>query len=447
MVDDLQTHSFDIKDSKKARSMPSLDKIGIHVEVTDPEKHGDGLDAYCTYKVATWTTWKNFQSESFFVRRRYNDFDWLKNEINKKYPHLITPPLPDRHRLEYLDRFNPDFLERRRRALEKFLMRIAQHPGLRNEPAYHQFLEAKSWALPVATGQSKAQATLDDVAVFVKNAIAPKAKRPLEALENTRNYINDFESSLATIDKLMTTMLKHKTEIALDQTELAAALLLLGNSEKALTQPLQNIASAFDLSSNEMETMVSAEDTSFVDPLKEYVMYGKNIRKVQQNVDNLHVIYETNLIALEQARAEKVELEAERDDPNAASAASAESKPAKSSWANFMSKVEAIANDVSGIPPAQARADKISKLDMKIATLEQSLEENKRNHEQSMQTFIAEIDRFNTDKIYDFKKMLLDFVNDQVTHSKNSLSAWEAGLQSIASIDPTKHALSDLTNA
>jgi sorting nexin-4 len=65
------------------------------------------------------------------VRRRFQDFEFLRDHLVRNFPACVVPPIPDKHRLgeprvrdpanqaddsEYVkgDRFSPDFVERRR---------------------------------------------------------------------------------------------------------------------------------------------------------------------------------------------------------------------------------------------------------------------------------------------------------------------------------------------
>lgn len=49
------------------------------------------------------------------LRRRYQDFVWLHTTLSLEYPACIVPPLPEKHRLEYIkgDRFSSEFITRR----------------------------------------------------------------------------------------------------------------------------------------------------------------------------------------------------------------------------------------------------------------------------------------------------------------------------------------------
>ena len=84
--------------------------------------------------------------------RRYSDFAWLNGELAKEYPGCIVPPIPDKLAV---GRFGDEFIESRRRALEKFLQRVAVHPELGNSPSFVVFLQAGEAGLNEAKNESK----------------------------------------------------------------------------------------------------------------------------------------------------------------------------------------------------------------------------------------------------------------------------------------------------
>ena len=75
--------------------------------------------------------------------RRYSDFEWLSSELVKQYPGTIVPPLPEKQAVGNLSN---EFVESRRRALEKFLVRVAIHPDLGYSTFFVSFLQ-KGWSL------------------------------------------------------------------------------------------------------------------------------------------------------------------------------------------------------------------------------------------------------------------------------------------------------------
>ncbi|XP_032872497.1 sorting nexin-30-like [Amblyraja radiata] len=116
----------------------------LFVTVDDPKKHVSAMETYITYRVGTKTTRNEFDLPEYTVRRRYQDFDWLRIKLEDSQPTYIIPPLPEKFVVKgVVDRFSEDFVETRRKALDKFLKRISDHPVLSFNDHFNVFLTAK----------------------------------------------------------------------------------------------------------------------------------------------------------------------------------------------------------------------------------------------------------------------------------------------------------------
>jgi sorting nexin-4 len=108
--------------------------------VVNPEKHGEGVkDAYVTFDVSHYNApLKN----AVTVKRRYQDFCWLQDRLSRDCPTAILPPLPDRHSLldMLIDRFSPDFINKRQLALQRYLWRVNAHDQARESISFNEFL-------------------------------------------------------------------------------------------------------------------------------------------------------------------------------------------------------------------------------------------------------------------------------------------------------------------
>ena len=60
---------------------------------------------------------------------------------------MVVPPVPDKNPYR---RFDQDFVEQRRLALEKCIQKIANHPVLQKDPDLKMFLESDTFALDVS---------------------------------------------------------------------------------------------------------------------------------------------------------------------------------------------------------------------------------------------------------------------------------------------------------
>ncbi|CAB4416731.1 unnamed protein product [Rhizophagus irregularis] len=74
------------------------------------------------------------------VERRFSQFEWLYNRLSAKFGAFVLPPLPEK---QYSGRFNEEFIEKRRRALERFINRLARHPVIRYSDLLTHFLSCE----------------------------------------------------------------------------------------------------------------------------------------------------------------------------------------------------------------------------------------------------------------------------------------------------------------
>jgi len=88
-------------------------------QVGYPKKHSNNnLTTFHTYPISTYN---NREKEINRVSRRYKDFDWVFTALEYQFPGVFLPKLPPKNALTRLNLSNEEFLERRRRGLEKFI--------------------------------------------------------------------------------------------------------------------------------------------------------------------------------------------------------------------------------------------------------------------------------------------------------------------------------------
>ena len=101
--------------------------------VSDPRNDNVGPNSKkvsTTYSVST---------PNSSVRRRYSDFQWLQIRLSQEYPGAIVPIIPhQRSGMLNQNRLDPDFIERRRHALQRFIQSILDHPEFYNATTYWQ---------------------------------------------------------------------------------------------------------------------------------------------------------------------------------------------------------------------------------------------------------------------------------------------------------------------
>lgn len=117
----------------------------LEIDILNPETHGVGKKRYTDYEVRMRTNLPVFKVKEASVRRRYSDFDWLRNELERDSK-IVVPPLPGKAWSKQLPFrgddgiYEDDFVEERRKGLEQFVNKVAGHPLAQNERCLHMFL-------------------------------------------------------------------------------------------------------------------------------------------------------------------------------------------------------------------------------------------------------------------------------------------------------------------
>ncbi|KAE8232101.1 hypothetical protein CF326_g2872 [Tilletia indica] len=99
----------------------------LEVEVKNPITHGFGRKAYTDYEIVTRTNIPAFKVRYSTVRRRYSDFEFFREILERETTRVNIPPLPGK---VLTSRFTDEVIEARREGLERFLSIVAGHPLL-----------------------------------------------------------------------------------------------------------------------------------------------------------------------------------------------------------------------------------------------------------------------------------------------------------------------------
>jgi sorting nexin-1/2 len=111
------------------------------------------------------------------VSRRFRDFLWLYNQLHQNNPGLIIPPPPEK---QAVGRFNADFVESRRQALERMLNKIAAHPILQRDMDLKLFLESEAFNVDVKHRERKEPLGIESKGLMSSIGIGPSAAKFIE---------------------------------------------------------------------------------------------------------------------------------------------------------------------------------------------------------------------------------------------------------------------------
>ncbi|CAG8462541.1 11807_t:CDS:10 [Ambispora leptoticha] len=362
------------------RDQASAPKFEISVE--DPQQIGDTFTGYILYNVRTRTTSTKFKSQDFTVRRRYRDFLWLYNQLTLNKPGVIVPPVPEKHIYVLASaRFQHEFVENRRQALEKCLNKITSHPELQDDPDLHLFLESDTFTTDVKRNESKG--VLRSLSDAMSNAATfSKFTETDEWFENRRNQLDILESQLkallngATKEFGESMMTLACAEYEKNDT-VARNLTTLGNLQLKIRE-LHEIQAQKDV--------VALENT-----VEEYIRLIGSIKvafnsraKCYQTWQNVHY----------------------------------ELQKKKVTYDRFKSQ-------------GKLRHERLSLMLTDIAETERKGEDCRHEFERVTKLIKAEIDRFDKEKVEDFKNSLENYLESMVQTQKQIIALWESYFKEI----------------
>ncbi|XP_051906247.1 sorting nexin-30 [Hippocampus zosterae] len=283
--DDIESDPRDYYDSTETRD--------LFVTVDDPKKHVSTMETYITYRVSTKTTRIEFDLPEYCVRRRYQDFDWLRIKLEDSQPTHLIPPLPEKFVMKgVVDRFSEEFVGTRMKALDKFLKRVADHPVLSFNPHLNAFLSAKD------LNKRQGLALLTKVGESVKHVTGgyKLRARPPEFCA-MGEYLDTFSQKLGTIDRIAQRILKEQSEHLTELRDYGAVYSSWTGSEGELQRPLEGLASSVSTCCGAMDELCENMGQDFLPVLREYMLYIESMKNVLKKRDQSQAEYEGRLEA------------------------------------------------------------------------------------------------------------------------------------------------------
>ncbi|KAI8927651.1 hypothetical protein BC831DRAFT_451720 [Entophlyctis helioformis] len=413
-----------------AASLPVVNRPSvIAVSVTDAQKHGEGSAAFVSYLVRTKTSLSSFKTAEAAVRRRFQDFVSLHKQLADTHPACILPPLPDKHRMEYItgDRFGPEFIEKRRLSLQAYTDRLARHPVHQSSAIFQRFLEAEQMsAYDNPKRESHVFESLGDVFL---NAFA-KVRKPDERFMEIKETVDKFEQNLVSIEKLHSKILKAQTDLATDFAEFGSAITSLGMMETQISQPLADFGNRSPAYSQTLKDKVNTEDIDYVSMLRDYSAYCQGVKDVLKARDQKQVDHEELTNWLQSHQSDRDRTMSTGKSPGIAGF--------------FKDKI----NDLKGVDPEKARQIRLVKLDAKIQELQEAVAQSGVTAEAFSKEVTKEIDYFQQFKVHDLKQYLRHYIDAQIEFHEKGLEHWSDVMPIADSISldaPSKSATMDET--
>jgi sorting nexin-4 len=371
------------------------------------------------------TDFKSFQKSDFTVRRRFTDFFFLYKTLYREYPACAVPPLPDKHKMEYVrgDRFGPEFTSRRAWSLHRFLKRLSLHPVLRRAPLLAIFLESPDWNAHMRLRSSRNSTSgsdgggtgiFDNFTDTFVNAFT-KVHKPDRRFIEVREKADKLDEDLTHVEKIVARVARRESDLETDYNELATQFRKLVPLEPDVEVPLQVFAASVEETARGVKTLKDHTDQNYLGSLRDMEAYILSLKALLKTREQKQLDFE----ALVDYRNKAV---AERDSLAANPSSYYASNPLTSSPASFIrSKME----DMRGVDHEQSRRERMRKLELRIDELTREVESAKTTSEMFDEEVVREVADFERIKAIEFRDTMGDLAEKHIEFYQGVLNTWE----------------------
>ncbi|XP_035827474.1 sorting nexin-30 isoform X2 [Aplysia californica] len=380
----------------------------LFIVVDDPEKHTSTLEAYITFRVTTKTSRTEFEGTEFSVRRRYNDFLWIRQRLEEKHPTHLVPPLPEKHSLKRLDRFSTEFLKVRQAALQKFLTRVADHPVLSFDTCFQIFLTAKAWEFQAHKKQGSGFLTRVSDSLHNMSASYMMKNRPPE-FASMHDYMTLLQDKLGVMDRIAQRVAKEQNDYMAELLEWGPCYTLWANSEDHLTGALLTMSKSVDECLKYVKELIDDTDTRFAQPLKEYLLYSECIKTVLRRRDAIQNEYDMVVDELAKRKDDKDNI--------------------KTSDQTYS------IGALLGKDPEDVKQQKHDKLEVQIADLVHQMESLNDRTVVANADLKADMERWHKHKQRDMRETFMCLADMQISYYEKCLAVWENTIRAIQNND------------
>lgn len=305
-------NQYRLEEDAEEEEQPGANGKDIFITVDNPESHVTAIETFIMYRVVTKTTRSEFDSSEYEVRRRYQDFLWLRGRLEESHPTLIVHPLPEKFVMKgMVERFNDGFIETRRKALHRFLNKISEHPVLSYSQHFKVFLTAQELTSHKKQGPGFLS-RMGETVRAVANSVRGLRSRP-EEFTVMQEYVDDFSTKISSVDKVTQRIIKEQKEYLDELRQYGPTYTLWAELEEDLAEPLKGVANCVERCSKETEEQIQQLSDVLVPALHEYVLCAETLKAVMRRRDNIQAEFEAKNEALASRKADQEALQEEVD--------------------------------------------------------------------------------------------------------------------------------------
>jgi sorting nexin-4 len=389
--------------------------------VKDPVKElAETKDAYVSYLVSAKTNLSIFSTPNPSSRRRFQDFVFLREHLVRNFPACVVPALPDKHRLEYItgDRFSPEFMERRRLDLHRFLQRVTRHPTLQRSTLVRAFFESTEWHVHMhqhlahPPGPEPTPGIIDNISDTLLNAFS-RVRKPDERFLAMREDVDKFEEGLLLSERLWNRVRSRTNDLTSDYHDLAVAVQGLGFLESGITDPLNHFSNTLLEFSALLRHKTQTTTDPFLIHLHSLLTYSHANRAVLKLRDQKQLDFEELSDYLSGVTAERDRL------------AAVISGHAGSTGLGLGAYIRDRVDAIRGADDDRSRVEKMKKLDIKIKELQDAVTTAHETSDAFSDETLREQAVFQYAKESEMKEMLGNLADGEIEFYKSAMEEWE----------------------
>jgi anion-transporting ArsA/GET3 family ATPase len=312
-----KTSSLSISHSHNEWILPSTNECKEEVEINreqikiyvcDPKKHKSNLDSFITYLITTQTYNDSVKINESNVRRRYNDFIWLKTLLDTKYPFNIISPLPAKHTLSkklHVVADDGEFIRRRMigkksktleciflfcfcvLGLQNFLQRIIDNPIISIDPSVQLFLTADDDTLHSAQQQQSPSSPLTPQVISSNSSPfrQPMGRgKPIPSeFSRTENQIQTLQDNLRKLERLTRKIESDQVSIQAEEEHLLSAFKQWLDTERKYDENdsfIETLCNTQQTIVDNQNDLLKFTNTKFIEPINEYVLFTNIVQDI-----------------------------------------------------------------------------------------------------------------------------------------------------------------------
>ncbi|KAK4508234.1 hypothetical protein PRZ48_001972 [Zasmidium cellare] len=391
----VQPAAFDNRARQAQPSQPveQAAKPTFSIVVGDPHTVGSATSSHTVYSVITKTTSKAYMNPTFTVTRRYRDFLWLYERLHDNNPGVVVPPPPEK---QAMGRFDTNFIESRRMALERMINKIAGHPVLQMDGDLKTFLESESFNVAIKhsngkdplLGGSESKGFLSNMGIG--GGSSGKFIEHDDWFHDRRIYLDALENQLKALQKSTDTVVGQRKHLSDSCGEFSASLHNLAAVElsPSLSGPLDALGD-LQLRIQELYQRQALQDILTLGiVIDEYIRLIGSVKK-----------------AFEQRQK------------------------AYHSWHAAESKLQEIKKQQEKLlRSGRSQQDRMGQMQADVADAERRVHASRLLFEDMGRLMRSELDRFEKEKVEDFKSGVETFLESAIEAQKELIELWETYL-------------------